>query len=41
MRGDVAVRDDKIVAFGALNDYTAKSSVDAGGMAVAPASSIL
>ena len=36
VRGDVAVRDGRIVAFGALNDYTAESSVDAGGMAVAP-----
>ena len=36
VRGDVAVRDGKIVAFGKLQDYTAKTSVDAGGMAVAP-----
>jgi N-acyl-D-amino-acid deacylase len=36
IRGDVAVRDGKIVAFGRLQDYTAGTTVDAGGMAVAP-----
>jgi N-acyl-D-amino-acid deacylase len=35
-RGDVAVRDGKIVAFGRLQDYTAATSIDAKGLAVAP-----
>jgi N-acyl-D-aspartate/D-glutamate deacylase len=36
VRGDVAVRDGKVVAFGKLQDYTAGTTVDAGGLAVAP-----
>lgn len=36
VRGDVAVRDGRVVATGTLRDYTAKSEVDAKGSAVAP-----
>ena len=36
LRGDVAVRDGRVVATGTLRDYTAKSEVDAKGLAVAP-----
>jgi N-acyl-D-amino-acid deacylase len=35
-RGDVAVRNDKIVAVGQLQGYTAKREVDAAGLAVSP-----
>jgi N-acyl-D-amino-acid deacylase len=34
--GDVAVRDGRVVAVGALRDYTAAREVDAKGLAVAP-----
>jgi N-acyl-D-amino-acid deacylase len=34
--GDVAVRDGRVVAVGALRDYTAAREVDARGLAVAP-----
>lgn len=36
VRGDVAVRDGRVVAFGKLQDYAAERSVDAKGLAVAP-----
>jgi N-acyl-D-amino-acid deacylase len=36
VRGDVAVRDGRVVAYGRLQDYNAGATVDAGGMAVAP-----
>lgn len=36
VRGDVAVRDGRVVATGALRDYTADREVNAGGLAVAP-----
>jgi N-acyl-D-amino-acid deacylase len=36
MRGDVAVRDGRVVATGTLADYTAAREVDAKGLAVAP-----
>ena len=35
-RGNVAVRDGKVVAIGQLTDYTAAREVDAAGLAVAP-----
>jgi N-acyl-D-amino-acid deacylase len=36
LRGDVAVRDGRVVAAGALRDYTAEREVNAAGLAVAP-----
>ncbi len=36
VRGDVAVRDGRVVATGTLRDYTATREVDAKGLAVAP-----
>ncbi|MGH8236063.1 MAG: N-acyl-D-amino-acid deacylase family protein [Steroidobacteraceae bacterium] len=36
IRGDVAVRDGRVVATGTLADYTAAREVDAKGLAVAP-----
>lgn len=36
IRGDVAVRDGRVVATGTLRDYTATREVDANGLAVAP-----
>ena len=36
IRGDVAVRDGRVVATGTLSDYTAAREVDAKGLAVAP-----
>ncbi len=36
VRGDVAVRDGRVVATGTLRDYTAAREVDAKGLAVAP-----
>lgn len=36
VRGDVAVRDGRVVATGALRGYTADREVNAGGLAVAP-----
>jgi N-acyl-D-aspartate/D-glutamate deacylase len=36
VRGDVAVRGDKVVAIGQIQGYTAKREVDAAGLAVAP-----
>jgi N-acyl-D-amino-acid deacylase len=36
VRGDIAVRNDKIVAVGQLQGYTAKREVDAAGLAVSP-----
>ena len=36
VRGDVAVRDDKVVAVGQLTGYTGKREVDAAGLAVSP-----
>jgi N-acyl-D-amino-acid deacylase len=36
IRGDVAVRDGRVVATGALRDYTAAREVNARGLAVAP-----
>jgi N-acyl-D-amino-acid deacylase len=36
VRGDVAVREGRVVATGTLRDYAAKSEVDAKGLAVAP-----
>lgn len=36
VRGDVAVRDGRIVAIGRLSDYTGKQEVRANGLAVAP-----
>lgn len=36
LRGDVAVRDGRIVAVGRLSDYTGKREVKANGLAVAP-----
>jgi len=36
IRGDVAVRDGRVVATGALRDYSAAREVDAKGLAVAP-----
>src|SRR3546814_7486144 len=35
-QADVAIRGDRIVAVGALDGMTAKSEIDARGMAVAP-----
>jgi N-acyl-D-amino-acid deacylase len=36
VRGDVAVRDGRVVATGALSDYSATREVNANGLAVAP-----
>ena len=36
VRGDVAVRDGRVVAMGTLNDYSASREVNANGLAVAP-----
>ena len=36
VRGDVAVRDGRVVAMGALSDYSATREVNANGLAVAP-----
>jgi len=36
VRGDVAVNDGRVVAVGALRDYTASRQLDAKGLAVAP-----
>lgn len=36
VRGDVAVRDGRVVATGKLQDYTGKQEVNARGLAVAP-----
>jgi N-acyl-D-amino-acid deacylase len=36
IKGDVAVRDGRVVAVGKLSDYQAKQNVDAKGRAVAP-----
>ncbi|MGH8178899.1 MAG: N-acyl-D-amino-acid deacylase family protein [Steroidobacter sp.] len=36
VRGDVAVRDGRIIAAGRLSDYTAKQELDARGLAVSP-----
>ncbi|HET9448836.1 MAG TPA: hypothetical protein VFO35_21375, partial [Steroidobacteraceae bacterium] len=36
VRGDVAVRDGRVVAMGALSDYSAAREVNANGLAVAP-----
>jgi len=36
IRGDVAVRDGRVIATGTLNDYSATREVNANGLAVAP-----
>jgi N-acyl-D-amino-acid deacylase len=36
IKGDVAVRGDRVVAVGKLQDYQAKQKVDAKGLAIAP-----
>jgi N-acyl-D-amino-acid deacylase len=36
VRGDVAVRDGRVIALGTLSDYSASSEVNANGLAVAP-----
>lgn len=36
VRGDVAVRDGRVIATGRLTDYSGKEEVDAKGLAVAP-----
>jgi N-acyl-D-amino-acid deacylase len=36
VRGDVAVRDGRVIATGALSDYSATREVNANGLAVAP-----
>jgi N-acyl-D-amino-acid deacylase len=36
VRGDIAVKDGRVVAKGALNQYSAKHEIDAHGLAVAP-----
>ena len=36
IKGDIAVRGDRVVAVGKLTDYQAKKKVDAKGLAVAP-----
>ena len=36
VRGDVAVRDGRVIAMGTLSDYSATREVNANGLAVAP-----